>query len=361
MSLTGKGFFIWKIRDCEGGNPAAIAAAAESAGLSHVLVKIADGMTHYNVDSTTGTDFVPPLVNALHNVGIQCWGWHYVYGGDPDGEAWNGGRRARQLGLDGYIIDAEAEFKVPGMDSAARRYVSDLRGYLKGIPVALSSFRFPSYHLEFPWGDFLNKSDFNMPQVYWEQAHNPGAQLQRSFREFNALSPFRPYMATGATYSNKGWSPTASDIKDFLNTAVSLNIPAVNFFSWDYCRKYLPNLWNVVATYPYPTTVSVGIIQKLISALNAHNTDSIAALYTEDAVHITAEQTIQGRTAIKAFYADLFTKRQPNVVFTLTSLTGKEPTRNFGWTSTYSNTSRKGTDTLGLIEGVIAYHYCSFC
>jgi len=203
MGLTGKGFFIWKIRDCESGSPTGIAAAAQAAGLSHVLIKIADGMNHSNVDSAAGVDYVPTVVQALHNIAIQAWGWHYVYGGDPDGEAWNGGRRARALGLDGYVIDAEVEYKAAGMSSAAKRYVSDLRGYLGSMPIALCSFRFPSYQMELPWGEFLNKSDYNMPQVYWEQAHNAGAQLTRSFREFQSLNPYRPYLATGATYSNK--------------------------------------------------------------------------------------------------------------------------------------------------------------
>ena len=294
MALTGKGFFIWKIRDCEGGSPSAIAAAAKSAGLSHVLIKIADGTNHYNVDSSTGTDYVPPVVQALHAVGIQAWGWHYVYGGDPDAEAWNGGRRARQLGLDGYVIDAEVEFKAAGMAAAASRYVSDLRGYLGSIPAALCSFRFPSYHMEFPWSEFLTKSDFNMPQVYWEQSHNAGAQLQRSFREFQSISPYRPYMATGPTYSNNGWSPTPADITEFLNMAVSLNIPAVNFFSWDYCRKYLPSLWNTIAAFPYPSNQAPGIVQKLINALNAHDAEIISQLYTEDAVHVTARANHPG-------------------------------------------------------------------
>jgi hypothetical protein len=361
MTLTGKGFFIWKLRDCEGGSPSAIASAAVAAGLSHVLIKIADGMNHYNVDSTTGFDYVPPVVQALHAVGIQAWGWHYVYGGDPDGEAWNGGRRARSLGLDGYVIDAEMEYKAAGMDSAARRYISDLRGYLNGIPIALCSFRFPSYHMEFPWADFLNKSDFNMPQVYWEQAHNAGAQLQRSFREFLSISPYRPYLATGATYSNKGWSSTPSDVHDFLSTAVALNIPAVNFFSWDYCRKYLPALWDVVAAFPYPTSQPVGIVDKLVNALNAHDAETASKLYTEDAVHITAEQTIQGRETIRDWYNNFFTNRQPGVSFLLTATSGKETTRNFAWTSTTPMVTRKGMDTLGLIDGAIAYHYSSFC
>jgi hypothetical protein len=361
MSLTGKGFFIWKIRDCEGGSPSGIASAALSAGLSHVLIKIADGMNHYNVDSTTGTDYVPAVVAALHAAGIQAWGWHYVYGGDPDGEAWNGGRRAKELGLDGYVIDAEMEYKAAGMDSAARRYVSDLRGYLGTIPVALCSFRFPSYHMEFPWSDFLNKSDFNMPQVYWEQAHNAGAQLQRSFREFQSVSPYRPYLATGAAYSNKGWASTTTDINDFLTTAVALNIPAVNFFSWDYCRKYLPELWSAIAAFPYPTNQPVGIVQKLINALNSHDAETASQLYTESAVHITAEQTIQGRSSIRDWYTNFFTNKQPGVSFVLTAITGKEPTRNFAWRSAVSSITRTGTDTLGLIDGAIGYHYSSFC
>lgn len=41
--LQGKGFFIWQIQSCEKGNPDAIAAAAQAAGLTWVAVKIADG------------------------------------------------------------------------------------------------------------------------------------------------------------------------------------------------------------------------------------------------------------------------------------------------------------------------------
>lgn len=359
MTLTGKGFFIWKIRDCEGGNPTAISSVAQSAGLTHVLVKIADGVNHYNINASTGEDLVPPLITALHRLGIECWGWHYIYGGDPDGEAWIGGRRARQLGLDGYVIDSETEYKASGMDAAARRYASDLRGYVGKMPVALSSFRFPSYHMTFPWTDFLNKADFNMPQVYWEQAHNAGAQLQRSFCEFQALSPYRPYIATGSAYSNQGWSPSTNDITEFLNTAVLLNIPAVNFYSWDYCRKYLPALWDSIAAFPYPTNKPVGLIDKLIHALNTNDVEAVATLYAADAVHITSEKTLQGHEEIKAFYTELFTKRQQGVKFELTSISGKEPSRNFGWTSSFGTNNRKGTDTLGIIDGLISYHYSS--
>ena len=42
MTLQGKGFFTFNLPECEGGDPAAIVAAALAAGLSHVIIKIAD-------------------------------------------------------------------------------------------------------------------------------------------------------------------------------------------------------------------------------------------------------------------------------------------------------------------------------
>jgi hypothetical protein len=38
-TIYGKGFYIWKIPNCEGGDPAAIATVAQQAGLQHVLIK----------------------------------------------------------------------------------------------------------------------------------------------------------------------------------------------------------------------------------------------------------------------------------------------------------------------------------
>jgi VCBS repeat-containing protein len=48
MTLEGKGFYIWKVKDCEAGNANAIAEAAKNASLGHVLIKIANGVYPYN-------------------------------------------------------------------------------------------------------------------------------------------------------------------------------------------------------------------------------------------------------------------------------------------------------------------------
>ena len=71
MTIAGKGCFIWKIKDCEGGNPQAIAARAVDAEFTYLLVKIADGAFTYNYDWDRNLDLVPPLIQELKNKGIQ--------------------------------------------------------------------------------------------------------------------------------------------------------------------------------------------------------------------------------------------------------------------------------------------------
>ena len=362
MTLQGKGFMIWQVPNCEGGNPNAIAAAALEANLSHVLIKIADSSYAYNINKTTGVDMVYPIVQALHSKGIQAWGWHYVYGYNPEGEANIAVNRVNDLGLDGYVIDAEVEYKLPGRDVAATTFMNKLRQGIPNTPVALCSFRFPSYHRELPWTEFLDQCDYNMPQVYWQEAHNAGAQLERSVSELLALTPSRPVIPTGPVYKVGDWVPYASDITEFLSTAKSLGLSAANFFAWDYGRSILPDLWNAVSDFDWSSSTSyVSIPQQLINLYNTQNIDEIISMYTEDAVHITAAQTVQGKTALQAWYTNLFEQVLPNAEFTVTNVTESDNVRHFTWTATSSNGSvSNGNDTIGLIDGIITYHYSFF-
>jgi hypothetical protein len=102
MSIRGKGFFTWRLPETEGGDPAQIAAAAKSAGLSHVLIKIADGKYSYHGVFGDLKDYVTPTIEALRQAGIHIWGWHYIYGGDPIAEANIAIRRVKQYGIELY-------------------------------------------------------------------------------------------------------------------------------------------------------------------------------------------------------------------------------------------------------------------
>ena len=56
MLPQGKGFFLWQMRLCEGGNAAAIASLVQIAEIGHLIVKIADGTSNYN----DGQDIAQP-------------------------------------------------------------------------------------------------------------------------------------------------------------------------------------------------------------------------------------------------------------------------------------------------------------
>lgn len=362
MTLAGKGFFIWKIKDCENGDINAIVNLAQAAGFSHLLVKIADGTYSYNLD-TSGADLVPPLVQALHARGMLVYGWHYVYGDDPTGEANKAIQRVQQTNVDGYVIDAEREYKAPGKNQAAASFMNRLRSGLADLPIALCSYRFPSYHPQLPWTEFLNKCDFNMPQVYWQSSHNPADQLTRTVNEFQNITPFRPIIPVGSAYRTGAWAATPADVASFLQTAQSLNLSAANFWEWWNCRHYLADVWNAIRDYPWSGTTSPpqDISQQFISALNTRDPNRVANLYSPNAVHVNASRTVQGSAAIRAWYQTLFSSVLPGGSFNLVHYYSSGSSRNFTWTATSTNGEvRNGDDTLALVGDRIAYHYTFF-
>jgi hypothetical protein len=361
MTLQGKGIFIWRVRGCENGDVQAIADLAQAAGFTHVLLKVADGNFAYNIDTKTGEDLAASLTAALKARKIQVYGWHYVYAYDPKAEADRGIQRVRQLDLDGFVIDAEAEYK--NQNRAANLYMDRLRAGLPNFPIGLSSYRYPALHPNLPWKEFLLKCDFNMPQVYWIGSHNPGDQLRRSLQYFQKITPFRPMIPTGAIFTQGDWRPSVAEIDDFVRTARELNMTAVNFWEWSKARRYLPEIWDWFAAYNWPggTTASQDISQQFVAALNRHDPGKIVELYRQDAVHVTDAHAIQGVQQLFSYYTDLLKNLLPDGNFTLTSFSGNGSIRHLTWTAISRGGSvHNGSDTLGLVKDKIAYHYSDF-
>jgi len=258
IGLDGTGMFIWKIKETENGDPVAITAEAIAAGISFVIIKIADGTNVYNFDWETNVDLVAPVAQALQNVGIQVWGWHYVYGDAPQAEADIAISRMDELNLDGYVIDAEHHYKDPGKNAAAVQFMASLREGLPDTPVALHAYRFPSLH-PIPWVEFLKCVDINMPQMYWMGAQNSVVQLERTLEEFEQLPYHPPVVPIGAAFSEHGWSPTAESISLFREAAFDLELPAVGFWEWSNAK--LPSneyMWATISDIAVGALYDVG-------------------------------------------------------------------------------------------------------
>jgi hypothetical protein len=363
MDLQGKGFFTWKIPGCEHGDPRKIATLAAEAGLTHLVLKVADGTGAYNGNWGETRDYISPLINELRGKDIKVYGWHYLYGNDPNGESTVAIRRIRQFNLDGYVIDVEKEYKQANKKAAAKRFMNQLRAAYPALTVALSSYRYPSLHPQVPWKEFLEHCTMNMPQVYWMKAHNPGEQLEKCVREFQRITPSRPIIPTGAAFREFGWKPTTDEVLEFMRKAKDMNLRGINFWEWAAARDgNIPGVWETIRDYPWGgTPTPKDICERYIVALNTHETCELLGLYNNTAVHINASRSIQGLENLRTWYTQLFNTLLPDATFKLVGYSGAGNSRHLTWTATSSRGRvHNGSDTLGLLGGKINYHYSFF-
>lgn len=279
--LRGKGMYLWNVSRSDGGDAEAIARIAVEAGLSHVLVKIADGIRAFPfLTAASAPEQAQAVIDALQRSGVQAWGWQYIYGSQPEREADIAIQRCLELGVDGFVVNAEVEYKHRAGQAA--RYMRRLRRGIGNLPVGLSSYRFPRLHPEFPWNAFLGECDFNAPQVYWMQATNAVAQLRESIRQFQQVNLVqRIIIPTGAAFQEHGWQPTAVQVAEFLREAKA-TCPAANFWAWEHARR-LSELWAVIRDFewgesgqePEPEMPQLGVAYRvMVDTLNVRRQPS---------------------------------------------------------------------------------------
>jgi len=103
------------------------------------------------------------------------------------------------------------------------------------------------------------------------------------------------------------------------------------------------------------------IVEQYIAALNTREPDKVVSLYSPTAVHVTSARTVQGIEAIRAWYQYLFTTLLPGASITLTGYSGTGSSRHLTWTATSQlGNVNNGSDTFGLFNEKIAYHYTFF-
>lgn len=365
MVLQGKGFFTNNLSECEGGDPTTLAAAAKAAGLSHVVLKIAEESRAISL-VLHGIDLMPQIVQSFQIAGIAVWGWHHIRGAGPETEAGTALELIQSLGLEGYIINAESDYEQPGCEASARQFMSALCGKT-GVPIGLSSYHFPNFHPEFPWSAFLEGCQYHFPKVFWEQAHDAGEQLRESKRQCDALPNARIYIPVGAAYQTTGWAPQPSDLSDFLATAQELGLPAVCFFQWDQCRKFLPKDWETISAFSWPipnpspsipvsmpsAPVEDPFSLDFLARLNSRQPAQVASLYDPAAVRTWMNETVHGIIDIQDAYTTLFKKMPAGIQFDLSQVRVENDVHCLTWKAGLFT----GQTTLVVRQGKIVQDY----
>lgn len=229
ITPVGKGMFIWRGVNCAKGNVPVAVALCKSSGIAWVAVKMLDGIFPY--EST----WLDMAIAEFRNAGIQVWGWQYIYGQNPAGEASAAKKIIAKYKPDGFIIDAEGEFTYNLQVLRATDYLNVL-GH--PVPLGLTSYRFPSLHPEFPWNVFEDRVDVGFPQVYWQPTRGTTLgvlpETRRSLIEYKKVG-YNDIVPIGRAYIGDGHpAPTEGEIAAFLSEVKTQNCPAAGFWALDF-------------------------------------------------------------------------------------------------------------------------------
>ena len=259
MGPKGVGMWIWLIDSCEKGDIEAIVNKAVAYGITWVAPKAHQGTVWY----ARNKDKIKALSQALHAKGIAVYPWGWIYGrsryGSNPSIARAEGEMAfeviHELAADGYIVDAELDWKRSNLNMGAEapKFMAPLSDL--SIPILISSYRYPKYHRAFPWAAWNatlqpDRGDGWVPQVYWEQdfrLHAGSIQLQQTLDQYTAwglLNGGRSFHPAPSAYSRGTWVATNEQITLFTKKVKELEL--ASYIPWDWQHMWAEH-WKGLA------------------------------------------------------------------------------------------------------------------
>jgi len=188
------------------------------------IPKILDGTGNYN-----GSQLETATVYAKR-AGLEVWTWGYERDGryaDPGAEGAKLGMRSQALYADAVIADVEAEWVAS--DSSVEPFLASLTASFgnKG-PIYFSSYSTTRYHPEFPWKEFIAKTDGVVPQDYQTPV---GDWLDRTSQDFTALGA-KKIIPVG--YADHTLGVDGDAVRAFLTAAEARNMDIATLWVIDH-------------------------------------------------------------------------------------------------------------------------------
>jgi len=254
-----KGIFLWVVHRVENGDPAKIATILKEANISRVDVKVANADKAYYVKRGLKwfKNVTRDWVRTMQGLGIKVWGWGFVYGNKPEGEGMIGAQQVAELGLDGYIFDAEGALEnQDNCANVAYRIAKRFKDNAPGVPSALTSWSlwknpwtgstWHNHNMAIPFMDAL---DYAMPMDYWWNGHAK-LWLEKSIEQWRTLVTDKPIIPAGRAYSGEGLGIIdPAEIKIFGERLRELEMPGESWWELALALKVAP-VWQVIKDLP---------------------------------------------------------------------------------------------------------------
>lgn len=251
-SPWGKGFWIWELENCEGGNIDAIIAKCKKYGVNYLIIKTSDGEKSFPINKAP--QLTREISDKLHANGISVYSWSYNYGYNVDREIALTLWALEQLGVDGHVFDAEVEWRdLPDPAGAANKLLQGIRAKHPEAFLAHAPFAYIDYHSRFAYAEFGKYCDAVMPQLYWgtigisvkqmvADMYTQWSKWEAKWRADGRADSIKPIIPLGQTYDNpqEKFVMTPADLKEFITSYAGYG--SVNFWDWQHTIR--TDLWD---------------------------------------------------------------------------------------------------------------------
>ncbi|NJR18469.1 MAG: CHAP domain-containing protein [Calothrix sp. CSU_2_0] len=161
------------------------------------------------------------IINTFKSRGIEVYGWGYHYGtSDVDAQV-EKVKQALDCGLDGYIVDVEAEVEDISTHPNVDKLLSELRSLVKEGRFGYTSFGYPEFHPNVPWKILDKHCDLAFPQIYFEKFRFKATnqeEVQECIKSHKRLGLTKPILPIFGSESDAKQPASASELKFYLTS-----------------------------------------------------------------------------------------------------------------------------------------------
>jgi hypothetical protein len=251
--LEGKGMWVWKYKQSEGGDADAIVARAVGAGLRQLWVRVGDSK-----DGFYAADLLSTLVPKAQQAGLAVIGWGFPFLHDPAADAawsmeavsWRGPGGVR---LDGFSPDIELASE--GVVLTERRitlYLGLVRPAAGDMLMVATVYRATDarWNGSYPYRAIAPYVDAFAPMVYWGCVE-PGEAAAQSIER---LATLRPVHVIGQAYDmasegGRAGPPSAEETVRFLDVSRRTGALGASFWVWQFVGD---GQWDAISDYTWP-------------------------------------------------------------------------------------------------------------
>jgi hypothetical protein len=274
----GKGDWIWSIshsvNKLNGAVPGvndipSLLSWEKNQGMSFVIVKAGTGSTNYPTQNAP--QFTSNLVYQAHLQGLKIFAYTRSFGDDLPGEIAMA-TNCYNLGADGFIFDAEAEWESSrqGTQGPAKaiQMLSAVKAMYPNKFLGHSPLPYISLHSSFPYKEFGYYCDAVMPQCYWNYIGVTPDQMvidmDREWRNWhngltgqwtNSIKPIAPIGQADIT------NVTPAEITAFANAVINDPTPVTpggyKGMSWWDAHQHSAAQWPAIAAIQIGTPPAV--------------------------------------------------------------------------------------------------------